>query len=377
MHAAAVWYIRTDLLLYLREDDMHNVKGRGAQTNPPNRFEELHIEPLEYEETADGEESRIPTVFYDDNSRSILAENESPDIPFSYSLNPYRGCEHGCVYCYARPSHEYLGFSSGLDFETRIMVKRSAPSLLRKTLGSKSWTPQVVALSGNTDCYQPVERKLKITRACLEVISEYGNPVSIITKNFLVTRDIDILAPMAERRLTAVLLSITTLDPELANTMEPRTSLPDRRLKAISILAGNGIPVGVMVAPVVPGLTDSEIPDILSAAKTAGASFAGYMLLRLPYQVKDLFVEWIGRKYPQRAAKVINRIRDTRDGELSCSVFGKRMRGTGQIAQNIEQLFYTSCRKMGFAQSRIQLDTTQFRRSGAAQTDLFGNVSRG
>jgi DNA repair photolyase len=375
MYLAAVWYIRNDLLLYPREEDMHNLTGRGAQTNPPNRFEELHIEPLEYEESADGEESRIPTVFYDDNSRSILAENESPDIPFSYSLNPYRGCEHGCVYCYARPSHEYLGFSSGLDFETRIMVKRNAPGLLRKTLGSKSWTPQVVALSGNTDCYQPVERKLQITRACLEVFSEYRNPVSIITKNFLITRDIDILSPMAERRLTAVLLSITTLDPELANAMEPRTSPPDRRLKAISMLAGNGIPVGVMAAPVVPGLTDSEIPDILSTAKTAGASFAGYMLLRLPYQVKGLFVDWIERNYPQRAAKVINRIRDTRDGELSCSVFGTRMRGSGQIAQNIEQLFHTASRKTGLAHSKIQLDTTQFRRSGATQTDLFGNVS--
>jgi DNA repair photolyase len=354
---------------------MYNRIGRGAQTNPPNRFEVLHIEPLENEEPTDSDDRRVPTVFYDDNSRSILAENDSPDVPFTYSLNPYRGCEHGCIYCYARPSHEYLGFSSGLDFETRIMVKRRAPDLLRKIFESKSWKPQVVALSGNTDCYQPVERTLKITRACLEVFLEYGNPVSIITKNFLITRDIDILTAMAERRLVLIMLSITTLNPNLAKKLEPRTSLPDRRLKAISLLAEKGIPVGVMVAPAIPGLTDSEIPDILSAARSAGASFAGYILIRLPYQVKDLFIEWIERVLPLQAAKVINRIKQTREGEMSCSVFGTRMRGSGEIARNIEQLFHATCKKTDLGTSKIELDISQFRRCGAKQEDLFDKVS--
>ncbi len=350
---------------------MIKTKGRASGSNPANRFETLHIEPDEYLTGEEGEERTIPTRFLLDESKSILAKNESPDLPFNYSINPYRGCEHGCIYCYARPSHEYLGFSSGLDFETRVMVKENAADLLRKQFSSRSWQSQVVCLSGNTDCYQPVERRLKITRRCLEVFREYRNPVSVITKNFLVTRDVDILADLAKDNLTVVMISITTMDPELAKTMEPRTSAPHRRIEAIEMLAKNNIPVGVNVAPVIPGLNDEEIPIILRNAKDAGALSAGYIMLRLPYQVKDLFTDWIQRTYPLKANKVINRIKQVRDGELSCSVFGQRLKGTGKIAQNIEQLFTTSVNRLGLNTARINLDTNIFKRSGNKQLDIF------
>jgi len=351
-----------------------NYKGRASQSNPANRFETIHIEPDEYITGDDREECTISgaTQFLADNSKSVLAHNESPDIPFRFSVNPYRGCEHGCIYCYARPSHEYLGFSPGLDFETRIMVKLNAPELLRQELSVRAWQPQVVCLSGNTDCYQPVERKLKITRKCLKVFRDFRNPVSVITKNYLVTRDIDILSDLAKYNLTAVMLSITTLDDELTNKMEPRTSAPRRRLQAIEELAQNNIPVGVNVAPVIPGLNDEEIPHILGKAKEAGAMFAGYIMLRLPHQVKNLFTEWIQREYPLKANKVINRIKQVRDGELSCSVFGERLKGTGTIARNIEQLFSVSCRKHSLDIYKVELDATRFRRYDTKQKDLFG-----
>jgi DNA repair photolyase len=350
---------------------MSNTTGRASQTNPANRFETLHIEPDEYLIGEDGERRKIPTQFLIDNSKSVLARNDSPDIPFRYSINPYRGCEHGCIYCYARPSHEYLGFSSGLDFETRIMVKNNAADLLRDQFSSSSWQPQVVCLSGNTDCYQPVERKLMITRRLLEVFRDFRNPVSVITKNYLITRDIDILNELAARQLTAVMLSITTLDAELSVKMEPRTSAPHRRLEAIELLSKNNIPVGVNVAPVIPGLNDDEIPSILKSAKDAGAIFAGYIMLRLPYQVKDLFLNWIKREYPLKANKVISRIKQVRDGEMSSSVFGERLKGTGNIAKNIEQMFMLSSRKLSLNTSKPHIDTTQFRRYDSSQTDLF------
>lgn len=346
-------------------------KGRATGTNPANRFETIYIEPDEYLAGDEGEERKIPTQFLLDNSKSILAGNESPDLPFRYSINPYRGCEHGCIYCYARPSHEYLGFSSGLDFETKIMVKENAADLLRKQFSSRAWEPQVVCLSGNTDCYQPVERHLKITRECLEVFREHRNPVSIITKNFLITRDADILADLAQENLTVVMVSITTLDSDVAKNMEPRTSAPHKRLKAIEELAKNNIPVGVNVAPVIPGLNDEEIPIILKSAKETGALFAGYIMLRLPYQVKGLFTDWIQRTYPLKANKIINRIKQVREGELSCSMFGQRLRGTGTIAQNIEQLFKTSVSRLGLNTEKIDLDTTRFKRSGNKQMDIF------
>jgi DNA repair photolyase len=322
-------------------------------------------------EGGDFHRDRIPTQFLLDASKTVLARNESPDLPFRYSLNPYRGCEHGCIYCYARPSHEYLGFSSGLDFESRIMVKKDAAELLRRQFSSRAWEPQTVMLSGNTDCYQPIERRFRLTRACLQVFLDFQNPVSIITKNHLITRDVDILSRLAENNLTAVMFSITTLDADLAKRMEPRTSAPHRLLEAIETLAAHGVPVGVNVAPVIPGLTDEEIPAILEAAKNAGASYSGYILLRLPHSVKDLFVEWIGREYPLKAQKVIGRIKQTRGGELSCSVWGQRHSGTGNVAQNIEQLYRIASRRLGFNTSRPALDATQFRQYDHAQRDLF------
>src|SRR3974390_2340694 len=259
-------------------------RGRGAGDNPPNRFEHIH---LERDEDWNPEEDPSPkTQFLRDHSQSIISYNDSPDIPFRASLNAYRGCEHGCSYCYARNTHEYLGFSAGRDFESKIMVKENAPELLRRELSSKKWQPQLLAMSGVTDCYQPVERRLQLTRRCLEVLAEFRNPVVIITKNYLVTRDVDVLRELARYRCVAVSISLTTLDRKLCAVMEPRPSNPTRRVAAISRLAEAGIPVGYLQAPIIPGLTDSEAPAIAQAAARAGASFAGYVALRLPFAVK-------------------------------------------------------------------------------------------
>src|SRR5437867_2106427 len=265
--------------------------ARGAADNPPNRFEKIALE--RDPDWCDPDEPAPPTQFFKDHSDSVINYNDSPDVGFEASLNPYRGCEHGCIYCYARPFHEYLGLSAGLDVETRIMVKEDAPELLRRELSSHSWEPQVVSISGVTDCYQPAERRFQITRRCLEVLAEFRNPAGIITKNFLVTRDIDILADLARDRAAVVFLSITTLDHDLASRMEPRASSPARRLEAIEKISAAGIPCGVMVAPLIPGLTDHEMPAILSAAAKAGAITCGYVLLRLPFAVKNLFEEWL------------------------------------------------------------------------------------
>jgi len=347
-------------------------RGRASSFNPSNRFEQHHFEPLDIDIPYDEERPPVPTVFYNDTSKSILAKNDSPDLDFTYSINPYRGCEHGCIYCYARPSHEYLGFSAGLDFETKIMVKMDAAQLLEKKLKSKGWEPQMVAFSGNTDCYQPVERKLQLTRQCLEVFLNYRNPVGLITKNALVLRDIDILQEMAKLNLVHVLLSITTLDTELARTMEPRTSSPANRLKAIKELARSNIPVGVNVAPIIPGLTDEEIPAILKTAAEHGALSAGYILLRLPGPVEDLFLDWLQRNLPERANKIINRIKDTRSGEMSDARFGSRMKGEGEIARAINSLFKLNARKLDLTGRWSGLSTKHFRREPAAsQFELF------
>src|SRR4051812_32743511 len=264
--------------------------GRGASGNPANRFEAIHLErDLDWnpdEDTAPG------TAFYRDTTKTIINYNDSPDVGFEASLNPYRGCEHGCIYCFARPTHEYLGFSSGLDFETRIMVKENAPELLRKELASPKWKPQVLVMSGVTDCYQPIERRLRITRRCLEVLHEFRNPVGIITKNALVTRDIELFRRMAEYQGVAVNISITTLDASLTPRLEPRAALPKARLAAMAALSKAGIPVGVMAAPMIPGLTDHEMPAIIQAAAAAGAQWAGYTPIRLPFAIKDLFERW-------------------------------------------------------------------------------------
>jgi DNA repair photolyase len=335
---------------------------RGAAENPPNRFEKIH---LERDEDWNPEEDPLPrTQFLKDSSKTIIAHNDSPDIGFETSINPYRGCEHGCIYCYARPFHEYLGFSAGIDFETKILVKHDAPELLRAALSKKTWRPQPIAVSGNTDCYQPVERHLKLTRRCLEVLAEFRNPAIVITKSQLVARDADILAKLAKQQAAEVFLSITTLDGELARRLEPRATQPAGRLAAIRALAEAGVPVGTLVAPVIPGLNDHEIPTILEAAAEAGARFAGFVMLRLPHGLKELFESWLDRHYPERKEKVLSRIREVRSGDLSDPNFGSRMRGEGEMAEVIERLFKLSMKKHGYEGRGPKLSTAAFRVPG-------------
>jgi DNA repair photolyase len=311
------------------------------------------------------------TQFISDSSKSIISYNDSPDVGFDASINVYRGCEHGCVYCYARPTHEYLGFSSGLDFETRIMVKEDAPVLLRRELLRPTWTPQVIGMSGVTDCYQPIERKRQLTRRCLEVLLEFRNPVMIVTKNYLVTRDIDILCELARYQCATVTISLTTLDSKLSSAMEPRTSSPTRRLAAIKMLAEAGVPVGYLQAPMVPGLTDVEAPAIAQAALVAGAQFAGYTALRLPFAVKTLFGEWLAHNFPQRKEKVLKRIRAIRGGKLNDSSFATRMRGDGIFADQMAELFHLACKKVGLSEERPILSTEHFRVPSGPQLALF------
>jgi DNA repair photolyase len=345
------------------------LKGRGAGFNPTNRFETIAVER---DPEAPGPD-RLDTQLLRDTSRSLITRNDSPDVGFEVSINPYRGCEHGCVYCYARPFHEYLGFSAGLDFESRILVKEDAPELLRKELSAPKWQPQTLVMSGVTDPYQPAERKLEVTRRCLEVLAEFRNPVGIITKNELVTRDIDHLSALAEHGAVAVNLSITTLDGDLARRMEPRASHPRERLKAVERLAAAGIPVGVMVAPVVPAITDHEMPKILEAAAQAGATSAGYVVLRLPGAVAGLFEEWLERHFPDRKEKVLNRVRDLRGGKLYDPRFGSRMKGEGLFADQIRTTFETFKRRYGLDRPRPELSTAAFRRPGeGVQLGLFG-----
>ncbi|HXF76995.1 MAG TPA: PA0069 family radical SAM protein [Methylomirabilota bacterium] len=345
------------------------VRGRGSANNPKNRFETIErvIEPAQ----GDDEVSSPDTRFFPDRSQSIIAYNESPDVGFDASINPYRGCEHGCVYCYARPSHEYLGFSSGLDFETKIMVKEDAPELLRGALSSPKWKPQLVALSGNTDCYQPVEKRKQITRRCLEVLLEFRNPVMIVTKNYLVTRDIDILSELARYDCVGVTLSLTTLDHQLSSLLEPRASRPARRLAAIKTLADAGVPAGYLQAPMIPGLTDAEAPAIAVAAAKAGASFCGYVALRLPFAVKELFEQWLERHYPDKKEKILHRIREIRGGRLNDPNFKTRMRGEGIYAEQMAKLFELARKKSGISARWPKLTTEHFRRPGKDQLSLF------
>ena len=341
--------------------------GRGTIENPANRFETLF-----YENDAEQEQpGTAATQFLKDPSRSIISYNDSPDVGFNASINPYRGCEHGCIYCYARPTHEFLGFSAGLDFETKILVKESAPELLRRELSSPLWMPQVLALCGVTDPYQPVERRLGITRGCLEVLAEFRNPVAIVTKNFLVTRDADLLTDLARHNAATVYVSVTTLDGALARRMEPRASQPALRLEAIRTLRRAGIPVGVMVAPVIPGLTEHELPAIVQAAAGAGAECAGYVLLRLPHGVKTLFTHWLGRHFPDRRAKVTHRVQALRGGKLNDARFKSRMKGEGVFAEQIAALFTLACRKEGIRPGRPDLSTASFKRPATCQLPLF------
>lgn len=345
------------------------IPGRGSHTNPPNRFERLHVEP---DQDCPPEERPHPrTEFFFDASESILSENDSPDIPYTYGLNPYRGCEHGCAYCFARPYHEYLGWSSGLDFETRIMVKLRAPELLRTALSAPRWKAENITLSGATDCYQPAERQFRITRGCLEVCAEFRQPLSIVTKNALAARDADLLADLARDRCAAVYLSVTTLDTALASRLEPRASRPAARLRAIRELSAAGVPVGVMVAPIIPGLTDHEMPAILAAAAEAGARRAGYIILRLPHAVKDIFQTWLDDHAPTKKARILDRVREIRGGQLNVTEWGKRLRGEGIFADQIRELFRITTRRLGPNEERYELSPAAFRRPGAQQLELL------
>jgi DNA repair photolyase len=353
------------------------VVGRGAQVSPGNRFERVHAEAdLEQLEAGDellADVRREPTSYLPDATRSILTRNDSPDIAFTFSINPYRGCEHGCSYCYARPTHETLGMNAGLDFESKVLVKHDAAKLLREELNNPRWNPQTIAISGVTDCYQPAERKFGVTRGLLEVLLEARNPTGIVTKNALVLRDLDLLTEMAREKVIHVYISVTTLDSELARNMEPRTSTPAARLAAIRQLADAGVPVGVMTAPMIPGLNDHELPALLSAARDAGAQSAGYVLLRLPYAVRPIFEDWLTRNCPLQADRVLSLIRTTRDGKLNGTEFGGRMRGSGPYADTIAATFKAFKQKLGFARHLPEMDVTRFRppRNAAGQRTLF------
>ena len=367
-----------------REPVPPKARGRGAAGNPTARFERLAYEPdgdwLDARAAGvdpDDEPSALATELYRDPTRQVLAHNDSPDVGFDTSVNPYRGCEHGCSYCYARPTHEYLGLSAGLDFETRIFVKEQAPELLRRELEKPSWRPRVIALSGVTDAYQPAERKLGLTRRCLEVLAAFRNPVAIVTKSGLVARDRDLLAELARHEAASVAISVTTLDGELQRRMEPRASRPDRRLAAMRVLSDAGIPVTVMAAPIVPGLNDSEIPRILRAAAEHGATSAGYVMLRLPHGVKELFADWLERHYPDRREKVLHRVAEVRGGRLNDPRFGSRLRGEGIYAEQLRALFRLESRRVGLDRGWPTLSTAAFRVPGRpGQLGLFASDGR-
>jgi len=358
-------------------DDLPDVparQGRGARTNPETKFEPLHVE-FDPDALDDDDLRQIETKYFKDPAQSILSSNESPDVPFRYSVNPYRGCEHGCIYCYARPTHEYLGFSAGLDFETRLLVKENAPDLLNERFQSKNWTPEPIWLSGNTDPYQPVERELELTRRLLKVLAHHRNPVGLITKNGLLTRDLDILADMAVWNGVRVTVSVTTLDNELAGAMEPRTARPPLRLRVIEECAEADVPVGVNVAPIIPGLTDEEVPRIIEAAAERGATSAGYTVLRLPGAVRNLFEDWLDRHAPNRKNRVLKRMKSLRGEEMNDTNFGVRMTGTGLWADTIEDLFQLACKKHGLDGPPERLNTDAFRRRPGGQIGLFEDDS--
>jgi DNA repair photolyase len=352
-------------------------KGRGALSNETSRYDtEKRIRTTdgwEAEVAAAAEDDELPplrTILTRDATRTIIARNNSPDIGFDRSINPYRGCEHGCIYCFARPTHAYLGLSPGLDFETKILFKPEAAKLLAAELAAPKYKCAVMAMGTNTDPYQPVERELKVTRQILRVLSDFNHPVGIVTKNHLITRDIDILADMARRNLAEVFLSVTTLDKDLARAMEPRASAPQRRLAAIRTMAEAGVPVGVMTAPMIPGLNDHEMETILDAAVDAGATRAGYVPLRLPLEIKELFEEWLKTHRPDRAERVLSLIRQMRGGKLYDSEFGSRMRGEGPLALLLSQRFAAAVKRLGLNRIGNRLDTSAFHVPESARTAL-------
>ncbi len=339
-------------------------KGRGATVNPEGRFEKDSREAFDdewFQEPPESAAAKPKTVIAIEHAKSVISRHDSPDLNFTQSLNPYRGCEHGCIYCYARPSHAYLGLSPGLDFETRLFAKPDAARLLRAELSRPGYRCETLVLGSNTDCYQPIERTQRITRSVLEVLAETRHPVSIITKSALVERDLDLLAPMARDALASVTISVTTLDHELARRLEPRASAPRRRLEAIARLSGAGVPVGVNVAPVIPVLTDSEVEAILEAAARAGATSAAYTLVRLPWEVLPLFKEWLERHAPLKAEHVMARVREMRGGRENDPDFGSRMRGSGPFAALLSRRFQVACARLGLARAGgSALDASRF-----------------
>lgn len=339
--------------------------GRGSGLSPPNRFESVRQESNWEQLAADDEllapERRVPTVYLSDHAKSVIRENDSPDVGFRFSMNPYRGCEHGCAYCYARPGHETLGMNAGIDFETKVLVKYDAVELFRRELNNRRWRCEPIMVSGVTDCYQPVERKLRLTRGLVEVALEAQQPLCMITKNSLIARDLDLLSQLAQRRLISVALSVTTLDAELARTLEPRTATPAARLRTIRELSTAGVPVRAMLAPIIPGLTDSEIPAILAAVKEAGARGAGFVVLRLPFAVAPIFVNWLREHRSLAADRVESLIREMRGGELYDSKWHSRMRGNGSYSEGIAQTFKMFSHKLGLDAASEELDTSQFR----------------
>lgn len=353
-------------------------KGRGATLNMAGRFESHEGEWFDdgwgEDEAVERAAKRPKTVIHIETARSIISHNESPDLRFDQSINPYRGCEHGCIYCYARPSHSYLNLSPGMDFETQIFAKRNAADLLRKELGKRGYKASAINLGANTDPYQPIEKTECITRRLIEVLNECNHPLTIVTKNALICRDIDLLAPMAARNLVNVFVSISQLDNELTRILEPRASTPANRLRAVRELADAGIPTTVLVAPIIPFINDEFIERVLEASHEAGAVCGSYTVVRLPYEVKDLFKDWLATHFPDRAEHVMNRIRDMKGGRENVSEFGERMRGTGIFAELIRQRFRKTCARLGLSAANLpELDRTQFvpPREATAQQSLF------
>jgi len=358
----------------MRDDSLTPERGRGAVSNPDNRYQahiRRKVDDGWYSEAA----APLRTKLSVDTSRTVISRNQSPDIPFDRSINPYRGCEHGCIYCYARPTHAWLGLSPGLDFESRLFYKPDAAAQLERELAKPGYQPATLVLGSNTDPYQPIERRLQISRRMLEVLRDCGHPVAVTTKSALVLRDLDLLRAMAAERLAAVQISITTLDVDLARRLEPRAASPKRRLEAIGELASAGIPVGVLVSPLIPGLSDHDLERILEAAAQRGASRAGCLLIRLPLEIKDLFSDWLHAHFPERAGKVIGLIRQCRDGRLNDAQFGRRFTGMGPIAGLLQQRFELAAKRLGLLRQDAgwELDTSRFRAPcpAGAQLSLF------
>jgi DNA repair photolyase len=350
-------------------DETRHVHGRGTARNPANRFERVQVDydPLEFDPDAPAPK----TEFFWDDTQTILNSNNSPDLPFDFSINPYRGCEHGCIYCFARPFHEYLGYSSGLDFETKIHIKRNAAKLLRREFMKPAWKASTVSISGVTDPYQPVEARLRVTRELLEVFAEFRNPVGMITKNALITRDIDLLSELARHNAVSAAISITTLNEDIARKLEPRTSTIAKRFEAVRQLSEAGIPVTVMCAPIIPGLTDEDLPGLVQRAAESGARGAVMLPVRLPREVGPMFEEWLQVHFPGHKAKVLKRIREMRGGELNDGRFGSRMRGEGKRAEDLRALFHLACRRHGLNGQRDPLSAQAFRRPGETKA-MFG-----